>query len=189
MRQGIRPLCTTDRVPMNLASLASQLPYKARHSSAMNRTVRRAYNTSMGYFDILATDTTATIRSARALVTKRPCFWKNLRALAESGIAVGLGCDLKRNVLAASVKLDCAALWPKGFPAGMIEIRVYQFWADRLCAGYRARLPLHAGENAFSANYHSERWPRSSACSAWSGMFLNRYRANRCRVAPAAWGH
>jgi hypothetical protein len=73
---------------MNLAKLGGPTSLQVTAFKCDESDCTQAYNTSMGYFDILATDTTATIRSARALVTKRPCFWKNLRVLAESGIAV-----------------------------------------------------------------------------------------------------
>ncbi len=54
MRQGIRPLCTTHRVPMNLAKFGEPTSLQVTAFKCDESDCTQAYNTSMGYFDILS---------------------------------------------------------------------------------------------------------------------------------------
>jgi len=97
MRQEIRPLCTIHHVPMNLARFGDPAVLMVTAFKCDESGCTRAYNTSLGYFDIVEKRFLADKEQQDCRLDGSHMFLEHAQGDLERWSCGQVGCDYKQN--------------------------------------------------------------------------------------------
>jgi hypothetical protein len=97
MRQDIQPLCTIHRFPMALAQFGDPAALMVKAYKCDEAGCTRAYNTSLGYFDILQGRFLADKEQQNCRADGNHMFLEKVYGDTETWSCGQVGCDYKQN--------------------------------------------------------------------------------------------